>query len=81
VRKIRKPYDYDPGDTCDAIEANLAIVAAQEVIKEFRASTSDQQQAFLMLLPLHPYQPLAAAGVKMDLPSECLTPRVTMFLS
>jgi hypothetical protein len=41
----------DPGYTGDATKANLAIVAAREVIKEFGASTSDKQQAFLMLLP------------------------------
>jgi hypothetical protein len=81
VRKIREPYDCDSGYTCDATKANLAIVAAQEIIKEFRTSTPDQQQAFLMLLPLHRYQPLAAAGVKMELPSGCLTPGVPMFLS
>jgi hypothetical protein len=48
VRKTREPYDYDPGHTRDATATNLAIVAAQEVIKEFRAGTSDQQQAFLI---------------------------------
>jgi uncharacterized protein (UPF0332 family) len=48
--ELRHKADYDPEYACDAVEADLAIVAAQEAIKEFMASTADQQRAFLMLL-------------------------------
>jgi uncharacterized protein (UPF0332 family) len=46
LQELRHKADYDPEYTCDATEANLAIVAAQE----FEASTQDQQRAFSMLL-------------------------------
>jgi hypothetical protein len=52
--ELRHKADYDPEYTCDALEADLAIVALQEAIKEFRANTPDQQDAYLMLLLFKP---------------------------
>jgi hypothetical protein len=48
--ELRHKADYDPGYTCDASDADLAIVAARQAIDQFKASTPDQQLAFLSLL-------------------------------
>jgi uncharacterized protein (UPF0332 family) len=48
--ELRHKADYDPGYTCDTSEASVAISEAQQAIDQFKASTTDQRQAFLMLL-------------------------------
>jgi uncharacterized protein (UPF0332 family) len=48
--ELRHRADYDPQYTCDTSEASGAISDARLAIDQFKASTPDQQQAFLMLL-------------------------------
>jgi uncharacterized protein (UPF0332 family) len=48
--ELRHKADYDPEYACDADEASVAVSDAQQAIDLFKTGTTDQQQAFLMLL-------------------------------
>ena len=52
--ELRHKADYDPYYTCSASDADFAIVAARQAMDQFKASTPDQQQAFLKLFLFKP---------------------------